>query len=133
MEIEVPQEIMQEVKIPIPKKQMLQLQKNDEYCRCIVRGTQTEQELKKIFIPDDGILYRLWLEDGQTYKCLVGPLILRDPLLVLAHNQNGHNGSRQMYSALKRSYYWPNMKKEVFFNCKNCSECILQNQTTTDT
>ena len=25
------------------------------------------------------------------------------------------------------------MKKEVFFHCKNCSECILQNKTTTDT
>ena len=31
VEIEVPREIMQEVRIPIPKKQMLQLQKNDEY------------------------------------------------------------------------------------------------------
>ena len=39
VEIEVPKEIMQEVKIPIPKKQMLQLQKNDEYCRCIIRRT----------------------------------------------------------------------------------------------
>ena len=38
-----------------------------------------------------------------------------------------------MYNALKRSYYWPNMKKEMFFHCKNCSECILQNQTTTET
>ena len=81
---------------------------------------------------DDGILYRLWLEDGHTYKCIVVPQILRDPLLVLGHNQNGHNGSRRRYSALKRSYYWPNIKKEVFFHCKNCSECILQNQTTTD-
>ena len=112
---------------------MLQLQKNDKYCRHIIRRMQTEQELKKIFILDDGILYRLWLEDGQTYKCMVVPLILRDPLLVLAHNQNGHNGSRWTYCALKRSYYWPNIKKEVFFHCKNCSECILQNQTTTDT
>ena len=25
------------------------------------------------------------------------------------------------------------MKKEVFFHCKNCSECILQNQTTSET
>ena len=25
------------------------------------------------------------------------------------------------------------MKKDVFFHCKNCSECILQNQTTTET
>ena len=133
MEIEVSKEIMQEVKIPIPKKQMLQLQKNDEYCRCIGRRMRTEHELKKIFILDDGILYRLWLEDGQTYKCMVVPLILQDPLLVLAHNRNGHNGSRRTYSALKRSYYWLNMKKEVFFHCENCSECILQNQTTTDT
>ena len=125
VEIEAP-------KIPIPKKHMLQLQKNDEYCRRIVRRTQTERELKKIFILDDGILYRLWLEDGHTYKCIVVPQILQDTLLVLAHNRNGHNGSRRMYSALKRNNFWPNMKKEVFFYCKNCSKCILQNQTTTD-
>ena len=59
-------------------------------------------------------------------------LVLWDPLLVLEHNRNGHNGSRRTYTALKRSYYWPNMKKEVFFHCKNCSECILQNQTITE-
>ena len=39
VEIEVPKEIMQEVKIPIPNEQMLQLQKNDEYWRRIVRRT----------------------------------------------------------------------------------------------
>ena len=105
VKIEVPKEIMQEVRIPIPKKQMLQLQKNDEYCRCIIRKTRTECELKKIFMIDAGILYRLWMEDGQTYKCMVVPLILQDPLLVLGHNRNGHNGSRRTYNVLKRSYY----------------------------
>ena len=49
-------------------------------------------------------IYRLWLEDGQTYKCMVVPLVLRDPLLILGHNHNGHNGSRRTYNALKRSY-----------------------------
>ena len=33
LEIKVPKEIMQEVKVPISKDKMLQLQKNDEYCR----------------------------------------------------------------------------------------------------
>ena len=42
VEIEVPKEIMQEVKVPISKDQMLQLQKNDEYCRQIVRRTRAE-------------------------------------------------------------------------------------------
>ena len=37
VEIEVPKEVMQEVKIPIPKQQMIQLQKNYEYCRRIIR------------------------------------------------------------------------------------------------
>ena len=117
VEIKIRKEIMQEVKIPIPKNHMLQLQKNDEYCRRIVSRTRTEGELKKIFILDDGILYRFWLEDGHTYKYIVVPQILRDPLLVLEHNRNGRNGSRRTYSALKRNYYWPNMKKEVFFHC----------------
>ena len=39
IEIEVSKEIMQEVKIPIPKEQMRKLQKNDEYCRQIIRRT----------------------------------------------------------------------------------------------
>ena len=39
IEIKVPKEIMQEVKVQISTDQMLQLQKNDEYCRRIVRRT----------------------------------------------------------------------------------------------
>ena len=39
VEIEVLKEVMQEVKILISKEQMIQLQKNDEYCRSIVRRT----------------------------------------------------------------------------------------------
>ena len=42
IEIEVPKEVMQEVKLLIPKEQMLQLQKNDEYCRHIIRRTRAE-------------------------------------------------------------------------------------------
>ena len=56
---------------------------------------------------------------------------MRDPLLVLAHNQNRHNGGRHTYMALKRMYYWPEMKSEVFKHCKKCRECMLQNQANT--
>ena len=37
VEIEVPKEVMQEVKVPMSKEQMIELQKNDQYCRRIVR------------------------------------------------------------------------------------------------
>ena len=42
LEIEVPKEVMHRVKVPISKEQMIQLQKNDEYCRRIVRRTRAE-------------------------------------------------------------------------------------------
>ena len=42
IEIEVPKEIMQEVKVAISKEQMIQLQKNNEYCRQIARRARAE-------------------------------------------------------------------------------------------
>ena len=42
VEIEVPKEVMQEVKVLFSKEQMIQLQKNDEYCRCIIRRMRAE-------------------------------------------------------------------------------------------
>ena len=67
----------------------------------------------------------------KTFQCIFIPEVLRDPLLVLAHNQNGHNGRRQTYMALKRMFYWPGMRSKVFKHCKNCQECMLQNQANT--
>ena len=33
--------------------------------------------------------------------------------------------------ALKKMYYWPGMRSQVFKHCKNCQECMLQNQANT--
>ena len=71
------------------------------------------------------------MEERETFRCTFVSEVLRDPLLVLAHNQNGHNGGRHTYMALKRMYYWPGMKSEVFKHCKTCKECMLQNQANT--
>ena len=84
-----------------------------------------------MFILHDGVLCRLWTEERETFRCIFVPEVLRDPLLVLAHNQNGHNGGRRTYMALKKMYYWPGMKSEVFKHCKMCKECMLQNQANT--
>ena len=49
-------------------------------------------------------------------------------MIILAHDHSGHNGSRRTYSGLKRQYYWPGIRKQVFRHCKRCKECVLQNQ-----
>ena len=33
--------------------------------------------------------------------------------------------------ALKKMYYWPGMKSDVFKHCKTCKGCMLQNQANT--
>ena len=116
---------MREVKLPLKTTQLEQLQKNDEYCREIVKKMKQDAELSKIFIKEDGILHRLWIEDGRTNKCIIVPKVLQDSMLILAHDYSGHNGGRRMYNCLKQQYYWPGIRKQVFKHCKNCRECIL--------
>ena len=60
--------------------------------------------------------------------CILVPIALRDPLLTLAHQHSGHNGTPRTYSALKREYYWLGMCKDIFKHCDLCYKCRLQNQ-----
>ena len=62
------------------------------------------------------------------FKCILVPQVLQDFMNILAHNYNGHNGSRRTYNCLKRQYYWPGIRKQIFRHCKRCKECVLQNQ-----
>ena len=66
-------------------------------------------------------MYRLWIKDGRTHKCI---LVLQDSMVILAHDYSGHNGSRRTYNCLNKQYHWPGIRKQVFHHCK----CILQNQ-----
>ena len=109
-------------------KQLQQLQKNDTYCRDIAKKLHKDTELQKIFIKEEGVLYRLWVEDGRTFKCILVPQVLQDFMIILAHYYSGHNGSRRTYNCLKKQYYLQGMRKQIFRHCKRFKECVLQNQ-----
>ena len=128
MEITVNENTTRSISLPLNNKQMKELQKRDEEARAIVKRLTEDKTTEKMFILDNGVLYRLWLEEKETFKCIFVPKILREPLLVLAHNRNGHNGGRRTYMGLKKLYFWPGMRKDTFKHCKNCTECALQNQ-----
>ena len=120
-------EDLREIKLPLKPKQLQQLQMNDTYCRDVAKKLHKDMELQKIFIKE-GVLYRLWIEDGRTFKCILVPQVLQDSMIILAHDYSGHNGSRRTYNCLKRQYYWPGIRKQIFRHCKKCKECVLQNQ-----
>ena len=100
-------EDLREIKLPLKPKQLQQLQKNDTYCRDVARKLHKDIELQKIFIKEEGVLYRLWIEGGRTFKCILVPQVLQDFMIILAHDYSSHNGSRRTYNCLKRQYYWP--------------------------
>ena len=86
-----------EIKLPLKPKQLQQLQKNDTYCRDMAKKLHKDTKLQKIFIREEGVLYRLWIEDGRTFKCILVPQVLQDSMIILAHDYSGHNGSRRTY------------------------------------
>ena len=55
---------VKEVNLPLKPRQLQELQKNDTYCRDIAKKLHKNVELQKIFIKENGVLYRLWTEDG---------------------------------------------------------------------
>ena len=119
-----------EISLPMTNEAVKKLQKADEFCRSTVQKLKKDEISSKIYIREEGILRRLWIEENDTFNCIVVPKVLQQPLLILAHEKSGHNGAKRTYAALKRNYYWPGMRKEVFRHCKSCKECLLQNQTT---
>ena len=121
-------ENFKEIQLPLKNSQMQQLQRHDDFCREIARKLSLNKHMNKLFMMKQGIVYRLWCENNKTEECIVVPEVLRNPLLMLAHNYSGHNGFRRTYNALKRQYYWPGMRKHILKHCKSCHQCSLQNQ-----
>ena len=58
---------------------------------------------------------------------VVVPDVLKDCLLILAHDKQGHNGFRRTYASLKNRYHWKGMKKSVYQHCTNCQVCTKHN------
>ena len=123
-------EDFKEIRLPLQDAQMELLQRHDDTCRGIAKKLRQDKHMNKLFMLKNGIVYRLWCEDGKTAEYVVVPEVLRDPMLMLAHNYSGHNGFRRTYNAMKRQYYWPGMRKDILRHCKRCHQCSLQNQGT---
>ena len=49
------------ISLPLNDKQMKELQKRDDEARVIVKRLTEDKATKKLFILDNGVLYRLWL------------------------------------------------------------------------
>ena len=76
---------------------------------------------------ENGILKRVLMVNGLLYKPVVTPSILKDCLIMLAHNEQGHNGFKRTYGSLQTVYYWKGMKRQIQLHCRRCRTCARHN------
>ena len=115
------------IELPISNLKLKELQEQDKKINHL-RKLWSENKLNKdIFAMENDILKKKVIEGGLLYKPVIIPEILRECLLMLAHNEQGHNGFKRTHSALKTLYYWKGMKRHIQLHCRRCRTCARHN------
>ena len=118
-----------EINLPLTNQKMKELQEQDPKVSHL-RKLWSESKLNKtLFTMENDILKRQLMVNGLLYKPVVTPSILKDCLIMLAHNEQGHNGFKRTYSSLQTVYYWKGMKKQIQLHCRRCRTCARHNVT----
>ena len=111
----------------LTNSRMKELQEQDPLVGTL-RKQWSERKLdRKHFTMEDEILKKKTVINGILYTPTVVPDVLKDCLLILAHDKQGHNGFKRTYSSLKQLYHWKGMKKTIQRHCNACSMCAKHN------
>ncbi|BHF74595.1 hypothetical protein SprV_0501768100 [Sparganum proliferum] len=74
----------------------------------------------KLFLDNEVLFYR----DGDQYpRRIVLPLSMTDDVLTRIHTQLGHVGIHKTEWAVRRRYYWPNLRRYVWDFIRYCTLC----------
>ena len=115
------------IELPISNLKLKELQEQERKINHL-RKLWSENKLNKnIFAMENDILKKKVIECGLLYKPVIIPEILRECLLILAHDEQGHKGFKRTHSALKTLYYWKGMKRHIQLYCRRCRTCVRHN------
>ena len=89
----------------MPAERLIALQKADPIIEKLRRKWDNKELDTNIYLLEDNILKRKVIENGILHTPILVPDILKETLLILAHDKAGHNGFRRTYMSLKIRYY----------------------------
>ena len=116
-----------EINLPLTNQRMKELQEQDPKVSHL-RKLWSESKLNKtLFTMENDILKKVLMLNGLLYKPVVTPSILKDCLIMLAHDEQGHNGFKRTYGSLQTVYYWKGMKRQIQLHCRRCRTCARHN------
>ena len=102
-----------EIELPLTNSRMKELQEQDPLVGQLRKQWSEKKLDKKHFMIEDEILKKKTIINGILYTPTVVPDVLKDCLLILAHDKQGHNGFKRTYSSLKQMYHSKGMKKTI--------------------
>ena len=111
------------IELPISNLKLKELQEQDKKINHLRKLWSKNKLNKNIFTMENDILKKKVIKGRLLYKPVIIPEILRECLLMLAHDEQGHNGFKRTHSALKTLYYWKGMKRHILLYCRRCKTC----------
>ena len=114
-----PIEINTDIHLPLKDDKLVKLQESDPHTKQLRKQWENKNLDQSMYTIENNILKRKLIDKGLLYTPIVVPDVLKDCLLILAHDKQGHERFRT-YASLKNRYHWKGMKKSVYRHCTNC-------------
>ena len=122
-----PAKINREIQLPLKEEKLIKLQESDPHLKQLRKQWENNNLDTNSYTMENNILKRKLVDNGLLYTTIVVPDILKDCLLILAHDKQGHNRFRRTYASLQNRYHWKGMKKSVHQHCSRCQVCAKHN------
>ena len=122
-----PVQVNMDISLLLKDEKLVKLQESDPHTLQLRKQSESNNLDKNVYTMENNILKRKTIDNRLLYTPIVVPEILKDCLLILAHDKQGHNGFRRTYASLKNRYHWKGMKKSVHQHCTNCQVCAKHN------
>ena len=94
-----------EIELPLTNSKMKELQEQDPLVGRLRKQWSEKKLDKKHFTMENEILKKKTVINGILYIPTVVPDVLKDCLLILAHDKQGHNGFKRTHSSFKQLYH----------------------------
>ena len=122
-----PIEINTDIHLPLKDDKLVKLQESDPHTKQLRKQWKNRNLDQNTYTMENNICKQKLINNGLLYTPIVVPDILKDCLLILAHDKQGHNGFRRTYASLRNRYHRKGMKKSVYQHCTNCKVCAKHN------
>ena len=129
----------------LSSKDWRKAQRDDPTLRCMIDNLQTGSRVPalqtrsspeidrrylkdwdRLFLSEDGVLYRRVVINEQQFQQLVIPLEYRDTVFRALHDDLGHQGRDRTISLVKQRFFWPGIDSYIRDKVGQCLRCTLR-------